>query len=176
MHLGACCRLLPHWESVGIAQPSVVLAQEETLPEVTEDRAALKLPQQEQAVRFPFVTCNFVSMGIKRAWFPTFAPHTGFKRGLTDFPHWEISEGSFSVASLMCSKAWACTLGGQTQRSAPLSPRNFQVCNYLWDLYAYIIFAQSNPDYARLFKLKKKKSMCICFSCTAESRSCYFSV
>lgn len=53
------------------------VAQDETLPEVTEDWAVLKLPQLEQAVRFPFLTYSFVSM---------------------DLPYWEISEGAFSVA------------------------------------------------------------------------------
>lgn len=58
------------------------VAQDETLTEVIEDWAELKLPQLEQAVRFPFLTCSFVSM---------------------DFLYWEISEGAFSVASLMCN-------------------------------------------------------------------------
>lgn len=67
MHLGACCKLLSHRESVGIAQTSAVVAQEETPPEVTEDRAPLTLPRGEQPVRRSFITCHFGSVGISRA-------------------------------------------------------------------------------------------------------------
>lgn len=79
MCLETCCKLLFHWESADIAQTSAGVAHE-TLPEATEDWAASKVSQEEQAVlSFPFVTCSTVSVGISRACFPTAAPQDGFQ-------------------------------------------------------------------------------------------------